>query len=144
MDMLPVQIQEATELALRAVQALQVVNTHLKEQVAEMRPKADIYDLLEGSGEALDMSAASSMIAETLGIKLGSHRLYAMLRTMGIIQQTKNHALQAYVDSGYFKNVAPVRGGHMRPTTKVTPKGVAWLTKRVNDYVSQEAPLAIE
>ena len=144
MEMLPVQIQETTELALRAVQALQSVNTYLKEQVAEMRPKADAYDLLEGNGDAMDMSAAAALVAEALGIKLGSHRLYSMLRTMGIVQRAKNHALQTYVDVGYFKNVSPVRSGHMRMATKVTPKGVAWLTKRVKSFVAGEATLAVE
>lgn len=129
-------VHQANELAQRAIQALQEVNTQLEQQVVEMRPKAEIYDMLEGRGDAKDMAAAANDIAEALGIELGCKRLYSMLRVMGIIQQSKNHARQMYVDCGYFKNVTPIRGGQMRYTAKVTPKGIAWLTKRVAGYLA--------
>lgn len=101
-----------------------------------MKPKAEAYDLLEGSRDAMDMSVAASRIGEAIGIELGCKRLYSMLRVLGIVCQSANRAKQSYVDAGYLKNVAPVRNGRMRESVKVTAKGMTWLVKKIGEYQS--------
>lgn len=85
--------------------------TRLKEHRAEiaaqndyikvLEPKADFYDAVAGSKDAISISDA----AKVLGIKnIGQNKLFEILREQRILDR-ENKPYQKYIDSGYFRTV---------------------------------------
>lgn len=73
----------------------------LREQVAELAPKADFADAVTGSKDCIEMKE----VAKILNIPgVGRNKLFEILRNKGILDRN-NQPYQYYVDCGYFRIV---------------------------------------
>lgn len=109
----------------------------LARQNSILAPRAAAHDRLEGSAGLLGMAAA----AQALGT--GRQRLYDWCRAQRIIKPGTREPYQHAIDAGWFemkvKRIprSPDSEGNARPdqvkqVPLVTPKGLAYLDKRMN------------
>lgn len=101
----------------------------LEQQKAVMAPKADFYDTVVQSPDAVDMAVA----AKTLNMGIGRNTIFKILRDKGILQNN-NIPYQAYVDRGYFrciesKYTAPDGTQRISIKTVVLQKGLDYIRK---------------
>ena len=144
MNTLPAQIEQANNIAIQAIQALQAINAQQAAKIEELEPKAAEYERFLECRDTMDMASAASRISEVLGVKIGRTNLYKMMRNMGLMWQTKNHVLREYEERGYFKNGSSAKNGEFREYIRVTPKGLAWLAERLDDYIQHSGdPIAL-
>ena len=107
---------------------------NLNQQVLEMKPKAEFYDVVAGSKDAIEMSEA----AKVLGIKgLGRNNLFQFLRDEGILQQN-NQPYQTYVDRGYFRVVEqkytkPNGETNINIKTLIYQKGLDYIRRKIEE-----------
>lgn len=88
----------ADALQLAANQAKQIeVQT---KQIEVMQPKAEFFDQVTDSKDALDMA----MCAKTLNLGIGRNRLFDFLRSRAILDRN-NIPFQRYIDCGYFRTI---------------------------------------
>jgi len=91
-----------------------------------MAPKAQSYDKFISAKNSQDMK----MVAKVLG--WGRNRLFARLREEGVLM-SDNMPYQKYVEAGYFEvKEAPLENRTNMGQTYVTPRGVDWLSKRLD------------
>lgn len=69
-------------------------------QIEEMKPKADFFDAVTDSTDAIDMASA----AKVLNMGIGRNRLFELLRQHKYLDY-KNRPMQKYIDKGYFRVV---------------------------------------
>lgn len=69
-------------------------------QLAMMKPKAEFYDTVVESNDAVDMKQA----AKLLQLDMGRTKLFAFLRDKRILM-ANNEPYQEFVDDGYFRVV---------------------------------------
>lgn len=97
-------------------------------QIAQ--PKADLYDKLMNADGYFSFNVA----AKELG--MGRNKLMSKLREKGILFKDglSNIAYQKYCNSGYFVVKHSIgRNGYACGVTKVTPKGLEYIYKIVNE-----------
>ena len=100
--------------------------------ISIMKPKADFYDQVTGSKDAIDMAS----VAKILNIKdVGRNKLFELLRSMGILQHN-NQPYQTFVDRGYFriieqKYLKPNGDTSINIKTVVYQKGLDFIRKKV-------------
>lgn len=85
-------------LMLAANQAKQIEEQN--KLIEEQKPKADFYDAVTGSKDAIDMA----MCAKTLNIGIGRNRLFDFLRTRLVLDRN-NIPYQKFIDRGYFRTI---------------------------------------
>ena len=68
------------------------------EQILLMKPKADFFDAVSNSKDAIEMSRA----AKVLNYGKGRNTLFQILREEGILREN-NEPYQSYIDKGYFR-----------------------------------------
>lgn len=109
-------------------------------QVADLEPKAVMWDMAMGSDRLEEMSA----VAKILNFKdMGRNRLFDYLRDRNILRSS-NEPYQRYVDSGCFKVIEQtVRvDGYtiINNKTMVSQKGLDYIGKllREDGYVNAE------
>ena len=88
----------ADALQLAANQAKQIEEQ--TKLIEEQKPKADFYDAVTGSKDAIDMA----MCAKTLNMDIGRNRLFDFLRSRAILDRN-NIPFQRYIDRGYFRTI---------------------------------------
>lgn len=117
-------------ISMLEAEALQL--REISEENALLKTKTQELDLVEASGDALDMQLAANMIRDHFHIKgtFGRMKLYTMLREWGVIMWEKNVAKSEYTPQR-FRNVAPVRAGFHRPSVKVTTRGLKWIIEQI-------------
>lgn len=86
----------AEALRLAAYQAEQIENQ--QKLIEEQAPKAEFYDEVVDSKDALPMAE----VAKTLNVGLGRNKLFAFLRDKGVLMKN-NTPYQKYVDMGWFR-----------------------------------------
>lgn len=86
----------AEALRLAAYQAEQIENQ--QKLIEEQTPKAEFYDEVVDSKDALPMAE----VAKTLNVGLGRNKLFAFLRDKGVLMKN-NTPYQKYVDMGWFR-----------------------------------------
>lgn len=86
----------AEALRLAAYQAEQIENQ--QKLIDEQAPKAEFYDEVVDSKDALPMAE----VAKTLNVGLGRNKLFAFLRDKGVLMKN-NTPYQKYVDMGWFR-----------------------------------------
>lgn len=110
----------------------QKIIASLNHRIEEMKPKAEFYDDVAGSKDAIEMADVSKV----LGIKgMGRNNLFEFLREKGILQQN-NRPYQTYVDRGYFRVIEQT---YTKPNgdicinikTLVYQKGVDFIRKKL-------------
>ena len=88
----------ADALQLAANQAKQIEEQN--KLIEEQKPKADFYDAVTGSKDAVDMKEC----AKILNMGIGRNRLFEFLRSRSILDR-KNLPYQIFIDRGYFRTV---------------------------------------
>ncbi len=110
-------------------QAEKVLN--LQAQLTIMKPKADFYDQVAGSKDAIDIGKA----ANVLNIKnLGRNKLFVFLREEGILKDD-NSPYREFIERGYFRTIEqkyskPDGSTHINIKTVVYQKGLDFIRKR--------------
>ena len=121
------------ELAIRAFTALKEErekNKALQEDNERMKPKAEFFDAVTDSKDAIDMG----QVAKVLNYPgIGRNKLFEILRDNGILQQN-NQPYQKYIDCGYFRVIEQkyeAKPGEIRINIKtlVFQKGVDYIKK---------------
>lgn len=105
-----------------------------EKKVAILKPKAEFYDDVAGSKDAIEMSD----VAKVLAIKgLGRNNLFEFLREKKILQPN-NMPYQQYVDREYFrvleqKYITPKGETKINIKTLVFQKGVEYIRKLIKE-----------
>ena len=120
-------ILEAMTLLKSRNEKLLEDNTALTIQNKRMVPKAEFYDQVTGSRDAIEMSK----VAKVLDIGIGRNKLFAILRDCQVLR-ADNTPYQAYIDSGYFR---VIEQGYIRSdsTKHITFKTLVY--QRGLDYI---------
>lgn len=108
-----------------------------KLQIAEMKPKAEFFDAVTESKDAIDIGT----VAKVLNMGIGRTRLFEFLRDEKILQQN-NSPYQKYIDSGYFRVIEscwqkPDGSSHISFKTVVYQKGVDFIRKQLSSKGGQ-------
>jgi anti-repressor protein len=120
--------------ALRlAADAIDKANA-LALEVADMKPKAEFHDAVTASDDVTQLGVA----CQVLDLPFGRNTLFQRLRNMGVlISAGERHNLpkQRFIEQGLFtvkesSYLDDERQVHIRFTTYVTQKGMAWLGKQ--------------
>ena len=121
------------ELAIRAFTALKEErekNKALQEDNERMKPKAEFFDAVTDSKDAIDMGQVAKVLNYP---RIGRNKLFEILRDNGILQQN-NQPYQKYIDCGYFRVIEQkyeARPGEIRINIKtlVFQKGIDYIKK---------------
>lgn len=121
------------ELAIRAFTALKEErekNKALQKDNERMKPKAEFFDAVTDSKDAIDMGQVAKVLNYP---RIGRNKLFEILRDNGILQQN-NQPYQKYIDCGYFRVIEQkyeARPGEIRINIKtlVFQKGVDYIRK---------------
>lgn len=90
-------IQLATQLKEERAKRIEA-----EQKVQILQPKAEFFDAVAGSKDAIDMNRAAKLIYEET--KLGRNKLFKFLREKGILMKD-NIPYQEYIDKGYFRTI---------------------------------------
>jgi phage antirepressor YoqD-like protein len=98
-------------------------------RLIEQQPKADFYDAVAESKDAIDIGK----VAKVLNIGIGRNRLFETLRNKHILQNN-NVPYQKYIDAGYFRVIEQkymnINGTtHINVKTLVYQRGVDFIRK---------------
>lgn len=122
-----------TKLAM--VKDLQEQNSKMKNLIQEQSKSVAFVKLVN------DATGTKSMkeFADSLGIVgLGRNTLYDLLREMGIILYNDTIPYRKYIDQGYLTvNESIARNGELVCSTRITPKGQLWLTKKLLKHLDK-------
>ena len=84
---------------MRGYQALQKKVEDQRQQIAELEPKAEFFDQVAGSGDAISIRE----VAAVLNIPgWGRTKIFALLREQGVFDK-RNIPYREYQDRGYFR-----------------------------------------
>ena len=102
------------------------------EKIAVMEPKADFYDTVASSADAIDIGTAAKVL-KIPGI--GRNNLFERLRREKILMPN-NLPYQEYIDRGYFRVIEQTYtppGGvpKVKPKTLVYQKGLDYIRKKL-------------
>ena len=86
-------------IALALVEAQKIIEQK-DEQIAIMAPKADFFDQVASSKDAIDLGSA----AKVLNMGIGRNRLFEILREEKVLM-SNNQPYQSYIDRGYFRTI---------------------------------------
>ena len=86
--------------ALRELANTVEENERLKLENNEMRPKAEFFDAVTDSKDAIEMRN----VAKVLDMGIGRNKLFEFLRKQGILMRD-NTPYQKYIDAGYFRTI---------------------------------------
>ena len=118
-------IKQGYDLLMEEVHSMQ-------GQIEEMKPKAEFYDQVAGSKDAIDMGT----VANVLNIKdMGRTKLFRKLRELGILKEN-NQPYREFIDRGHFRTIEqtftkPDGSTHVNIKTVVYQKGVDFIRKAV-------------
>jgi phage antirepressor YoqD-like protein/phage anti-repressor protein len=100
----------------------------LQSKVVELKPKAEIFDVIAASGNNLSMQET----AKTIGV-LGRNKLFEFLRSKQILMRD-NTPYQQYINSGYFTLVQKPRPNQpciVDTVLLVTPSGLEFIIRKL-------------
>jgi anti-repressor protein len=121
------QIPKTLSEALRLGAELAEKNEKLLLENSEMKPKADFYDDVAGSKDAIDLGT----VAKILDKDIGRNKLFQFLRDKKILMNN-NQPYQQYIDSEYFRVIEQKYqdsngNTHISFKTLVYQKGVEYI-----------------
>ena len=114
--------------ALRLAADIQAENERLKEQEQLLLPKANGYDLIVNS------DGTQSMNEFAKSMNWGRNRLFAALRDNGIFIEGTTAPKQRFVEGKYFIVKQCRKGRMVFPVTFITPKGMKYVVKKVDEW----------
>lgn len=113
----------------------------LKEENDEMKPLAAFAKTCLTSKDNV-LVRELAKLCKSNGIDVGEHRLYAWMRNRRLLMRG-NEPYQRYIESGFFvieqKPYDTPYGVRLTRTTKVTPRGQAYIIKRLEKEKQNEA-----
>ena len=121
---------------IEALEAL-IVSEKEKERLAlenkEMQPKAEFYDTVTDSTDAIDMG----LVAKTLNMGIGRNKLFKFLRDNNVLMRN-NVPYQEYCDRGYFRVIEssytkPDGSSHVNFKTVVFQSGLDFIRKLIKN-----------
>jgi phage antirepressor YoqD-like protein len=136
---------EIEAMTLKVIQYHQARVAELEKQCAVMLPKAEFFDQVAGSADALDMRR----VAGVLNIKgMGRTKLFALLRERKILDGN-NIPYRSYQDRGYFRVIEEKwhdKDGdtHVYLKTLVYQSGVAYIRRVVLAESDKTISISIE
>lgn len=100
-----------------------------------MKPKAEFFDAVAGSKDAIDMNRAAKLIYEET--RMGRNKLFKLLREKGVLMKD-NIPYQEYIDKGYFRTIEqkytkPDGTTHIYIKTLVYQKGLDFIRKVIKE-----------
>lgn len=90
------------QLIAAAVIEAQKIIAEQEKKIKELEPKAEFFDAVAGSKDAIDMNRAAKLIYEET--RLGRNKLFKLLREKGVLMKD-NIPYQEYIDKGYFRTI---------------------------------------
>lgn len=128
--------QYSTKPELQIAHAMLLAGKMIEEQkqiIAEMTPKAQFFDTVTDSTNAVDIGT----VAKVLNCGIGRTRLFEFLRDEKILMGN-NQPYQRYIDSGYFRIIEssyskPDGSTHISFKTVVYQKGVDFIRRNLAD-----------
>lgn len=123
-------------ISLALVEAQKIL-AEKDEQIAVMAPKADFFDQVASSKDAIDLGSA----AKVLNMGIGRNRLFEILREEKVLM-SNNQPYQTFIDRGYFRTIEQkytVPSGETRISIKtlVYQKGLNY----IRQVIEKEKPL---
>lgn len=122
--------------ALRALADQAEQTEKLRLENSEMKPKADFFDAVAGSKQAISLGDVAKILNYP---KIGRNKLFEILRDQNILQND-NIPYQKYIDAGYFRVIEQKynAGDEVRISFKtlVYQKGVDYIRKTLNQVVA--------
>jgi anti-repressor protein len=102
-----------------------------QEQLQIMKPKAEFFDAVTGSKDAIDIGTS----AKVLGLGIGRNKLFEFLRNENILMKG-NVPTQSYIDRGWFRVIEqkyekPDGSTHISIKTVVYQKGLDGIRKLI-------------
>jgi len=125
------EIQKRDEQIVEVLKANSELIKSLSAQVQELEPDALAFRAITASGKGFTASDAAQMLSRHTGYSIGRNKLFDYLRDCGIMQPSRNHVYQNYVDAGYFENNLIDAGPHLRSSIKITGTGLEYLSKKI-------------
>lgn len=115
-------------IALALVEAQKIIEQK-DEQIAIMAPKADFFDQVASSKDAIDLGSA----AKVLNMGIGRNRLFEILREEKVLM-SNNQPYQTFLDRGYFRTIeqkytVPTGETRISIKTLVYQKGLNFIRK---------------
>lgn len=119
----------ALKMANSQIDALEADKLLLTEKVEELTPKADFFDAVASSKDAISVSDTAKLL------KTGQNRLFRYLRDKKILMRD-NRPYQKYMDAGYFRLIEQKYNKPDGETgigfkTLVTQKGVDFIRRQI-------------
>ena len=109
----------------------------LIEQNNLLKPKAEFFDAVAESKDAIEMSK----VAKVLDMGIGRNKMFKFLREIGVLRNN-NEPYQRFVDMGLFRVVEQKYyvDGETRISIKtlVYQKGVDYIRKEIKQYLNSE------
>jgi anti-repressor protein len=121
------------QVMARALQIAQKQIASYKNQVALLKPKAEFFDQVASSRDAIDIGTA----AKVLHLGIGRNKLFEILRQEGVLMNN-NQPYQKYIDCGYFRTIEqkynkPDGSVNINIKTLVYQKGLNYIKKLVEE-----------
>jgi len=124
------------QIMARALRVADQTIASLNQKVLEMKPKAEFFDAVTDSKQAIEMG----QVAKVLDMGIGRNKLFEFLRAEKILMGN-NQPYQRYIDEGYFRVVEQKFTKENGETminikTLVFQKGVNFIRKRLEKGVN--------
>jgi len=121
-------------IAVAVIEAQKII-AEQEKKIKELEPKAEFFDAVAGSKDAIDMNRAAKLIYEET--RMGRNKLFKLLREKGVLMKD-NIPYQEFIDKGYFRTIEqkytkPDGTTHIYIKTLVYQKGLDFIRKVIKE-----------
>lgn len=131
------------QVMARALKVADRTITTLNDKIAQLEPKAEFFDAVAGSKDAITMGEA----AKVLNLGIGRNELFEFLRRKKVLQ-SDNIPYQKYIDAGYFRTIEQKYtvndSVRINIKTLVYQRGLDYIRRKWNEEVYRDEMLPIE
>jgi phage antirepressor YoqD-like protein len=132
-------IKQAAIFQQEIIDSLTTKNQQLQIENKEMLPKADFYDQVAGSADAIEMREVAAVLNRE---GWGRNKVFSILRQSKVLDGD-NLPYRRYQDEGYFRVVEQKYTDSMGETrislkTLVYQKGIKWIRRLLDRYIEKD------
>lgn len=131
------------QVMARALKVADRTITSLNDKIAQLAPKAEFFDAVAGSKDAITMGEA----AKVLDLGIGRNELFEFLRRKKVLQ-SDNIPYQKYIDAGYFRTIEQKYtvndSVRINIKTLVYQRGLDFIRRKWNEEVYRDKMLPLE
>lgn len=131
------------QVMARALKVADQTITSLNDKIAQLAPKAEFFDAVAGSKDAITMGEA----AKVLDLGIGRNELFEFLRRKKVLQ-SDNIPYQKYIDAGYFRTIEQKYtvndSVRINIKTLVYQRGLDFIRRKWNEEVYRDEMLPLE